>query len=295
MDPINVNKELEKNLDVISNSRLFNIYKNSPYLSIKINSYFLAYEEILSKYIDKKITFVEIGVLHGGSLFMWREYFGDKARIIGIDLNPAAKKLEKHGFEIFVGSQSDKNFWQNFYSEVGKVDILLDDGGHVNDQQIITLSEAINNTNDGGVIIIEDTHTSYLKEFGNPSKYSFINYSKFLIDAVNSRFAETKIQMNNNFRNKIFSINFYESLVSFNIDKKKCLDAKTLINNGKESEGVYDSRNEDYSPKVIKFLSKYFPRTLKERGVRKILRYFFYTHNVIIKLISHIKLKKFFK
>ena len=29
--------------------------------------------------------------------------------------------------------------------------------------------------NDDGILIFEDTHTSYLKEFGNPSKYSFIN------------------------------------------------------------------------------------------------------------------------
>ena len=42
------------------------------------------------------------------------------------------------------------------------------------------MSEAIPNINDGGIIITEDTHTSYLKKFGNPSKYSFINYSKYL-------------------------------------------------------------------------------------------------------------------
>ncbi len=45
--------------------------------------------------------------------FMWRNFFGSKARIIGIDMNPNAKKWEKHGFEIFIGSQSDKNFWRN--------------------------------------------------------------------------------------------------------------------------------------------------------------------------------------
>ena len=36
---------------------------------------------------------------------MWRDYFGKDARIIGIDLNPEAKKWEKHGFEIFIGNQ----------------------------------------------------------------------------------------------------------------------------------------------------------------------------------------------
>ena len=36
------------------------------------------------KYREKKITFVEIGVLSGGSLFMWRNYFGKNARIISV-------------------------------------------------------------------------------------------------------------------------------------------------------------------------------------------------------------------
>ena len=70
------------------------------------------------------------------------------------------------------------DFWEGFFDKVGKIDILLDDGGHQNRQQIITLSEAINNINDDGTIVIEDTHTRYFRKFGNPSRHSFINYSK---------------------------------------------------------------------------------------------------------------------
>ena len=32
---------------------------------------------------------------------MWKNWLGDKARIIGIDLNPEAKKWVDTGFEIF--------------------------------------------------------------------------------------------------------------------------------------------------------------------------------------------------
>ena len=45
---------------------------------------------------------------------MWRNYFGKKARIIGVELNPKAKELEKKGFKIFIGDQSDPNFWKFF-------------------------------------------------------------------------------------------------------------------------------------------------------------------------------------
>ena len=140
INPKNLSK---KSLEINSNSKLFNIYKNSQNVSLKCNTYFQAYEELLDKYVGKEITFVEIGVLHGGSLFMWREYFGTKAKIIGIDLNPNAKKLEKDGFDIYIGSQSDKNFWKSFFDKVGNIDVLLDDGGHENHQQIITMSQTI--------------------------------------------------------------------------------------------------------------------------------------------------------
>ena len=70
--------------------------------------------ECLSRGV-KKITFVEVGVFGGGSLFMWINFFGKQARIIGIELNPEAKKWEKDGFEIFIGDQSDPDFWTDFW------------------------------------------------------------------------------------------------------------------------------------------------------------------------------------
>ena len=114
----------------MKNTNSYQSFQKSPYKSTKHTTYFDIYDDLLSKYRGGKITFVEIGVLGGGSLFMWRDFFGKEARIIGIDLNPSAKKWEKDGFEIFIGSQSDTNFWNNFTSQVKVIDIVLDDGGH---------------------------------------------------------------------------------------------------------------------------------------------------------------------
>ena len=75
-----------------------------------------------------------MGVLNGGSLFMWRQYLGSQARIIGIDFNSLAKHWEKDGFKIYIGSQSNPEFWTNFYKSVGMIGVLLDDGGHTNEQ-----------------------------------------------------------------------------------------------------------------------------------------------------------------
>lgn len=124
---------------------------------------------------------------------MWRDYFGPKVRIIGIDFNPMARRWENDGFEIFIGNQSDPLFWKGVFNIIGDVDIILDDGGHTYEQQIVTAHECIPRIRDGGLLIVEDTHTSYFKGFGYPSKYSFIEWTKRLIDNINSRFPAVKV------------------------------------------------------------------------------------------------------
>jgi hypothetical protein len=179
------NKSYEKK---IHNIDIYQSYKRSPYLSVKHSSYFQVYSDLFKKYKDMNIIFVEIGVLNGGSLFMWRDYFGPNVRIIGVDLNPLAKMWEKDGFEIHIGSQSDPIFWKEFFQAVGPVDLILDDGGHTFLQQIVTAHNCIPNINDGGLLVVEDTHTSYFTSFGYPSKYTFMEWTKRLIDNINSRF-----------------------------------------------------------------------------------------------------------
>ena len=58
-------------------------FSKAEYRSSKNTAYFQVYEELFSRFRNRQPTFVEIGVQHGGSLFMWRDYFGPGARIIG--------------------------------------------------------------------------------------------------------------------------------------------------------------------------------------------------------------------
>lgn len=257
------------------------LFYNSPYLSTKHSSYFYSYEKIFSRFINKKIIFVEIGILNGGSLFMWREYFGKKARIIGIDNNQKAKTWEKYGFEIFIGDQSDKNFWDNFKKKIGRIDILLDDGGHTDIQQATTLFCCAKNINDGGVLVIEDTHTSYLKEFGNPSKLSFINLTYHLVNLLNFRSGLFDINIKT-LTLPIAEIRYFESIIAFEINRKHSSKSKQIYNNGKDLK-IKDYRHKNtFREKIdgvyrdFKFLSKipFFGKLLKvlmTTIVRKIL------------------------
>jgi hypothetical protein len=213
---------------------IYKSYRQSAYLSIKVSSYFQVYDELLKDLRGKAFTFVEIGVLNGGSLFMWRRYFGPHARIIGVDLNPKAKKWEADGFEIHIGNQSDPLFWDDFFSSVGDVDVILDDGGHTNEQQIVTAHKSIPHIKDGGMLIVEDSHTSYFRAFGNPSRYSFISYTKALIDSINSRFPSVRASASH--LNKcVFSVIFFESIVCLNIDRTKCFVSSVTSNGGMTS------------------------------------------------------------
>ena len=216
------------------------IYDSVPYLSIKYDSYFPAYEARLQKYVDCEVTIVEVGIFNGGSLFMWRKFFGPKARIIGIDLNPDAREWEKHGFEIYIGDQSCETFWTELFQKIGKVDVVIDDGGHTNRQQIVTSHYAIQNINDGGLLIVEDVHTNYFREFGNPSRYSFVNFAHRIVDGVNSRSYSLR-RTYSQYSSRVYSVSFFESMVVFQIDSRLCNQSVPTSNNG-ASRGVTDFR-----------------------------------------------------
>ena len=276
---------------------LHGIYQRIPYLSIKHDSYFQVYKELFEKYVGKKIIFVEIGVLNGGSLFMWRSFFGANATIIGIDLNPAAKKWEKEGFTIFIGSQSDPAFWENFFGSVGKVDVVLDDGGHTNHQQILTADRCIPQINAGGMLVVEDVHTSYMSEFGNPSRYSFINFSKRIIDSLNSRFPAVKV-VKNTYGQHVYSIAFYESIVCFHVDESKCFASRPTTNNGIDTNAI-DFRNEDSGQKqlfaVQRLLSRKFLVIARVPLIKFIGNRMFLLPKYLLSLQKSASLKKLFE
>lgn len=218
----------------LSDSRSYSAFMSSARPSTKQSTYFDVYDHLFEKYRGLPIVFVEVGVLGGGSLHMWREFFGPQARIIGIDVSEEAKALERDGFEIFVGSQNDHEFWQSFIDNVGHVDILLDDGGHTYEQQIVTTEMMIENICDGGLLVVEDTHTSYQKGFG-ARRYSFVNYVKHLFDLVNYRFWDLESSKKDL---RIWSIEVFDSIVAFRVNKNGTSRVSAEINNGKEFSGA---------------------------------------------------------
>ena len=183
---------------------------------LKWAHYFPIYEKWFAPYRGKEIVFVEVGVFGGGSIQMWRNYFGKNAKIVGIDINERCKQFENADKNVFVeiGSQDDENFWRAFKEKYPRVDILLDDGGHFPNQQIVTFREMFKHIRDGGLYMCEDCHTSYMTDYGGGLKKpgTFIEFMKDIIDEINFVYSLEILPPTYNTLNAS-GIHFYDSVI----------------------------------------------------------------------------------
>jgi 23S rRNA U2552 (ribose-2'-O)-methylase RlmE/FtsJ len=189
--------------------------KNDKRLINKYQHYFDVYDRHFSKYKGQEITIVEVGVFQGGSLQMWRSYFGPKAKIWGIDIDPRCKLLEEQNTNIIIGSQEDETFLESIYDITGPIDILIDDGGHTQKQQIKTFKILFDKIKNDGVYLCEDVHTSYWLSYGGGSNRmgTFIQFTKKLIDKLNAFHSEENSLKVDSFTKSAKSIHYYDSIV----------------------------------------------------------------------------------
>jgi hypothetical protein len=122
----------------------------------KWRHYFEIYHRHFAKFVGREVHIVEIGIFSGGSIDMWKTYFGPSCHVYGVDIEPACKNYESERVKIFIGDQADRKFWKAFREQVPTLDILIDDGGHAPDQQIISLEEMLPHLRPGGVYLCED-------------------------------------------------------------------------------------------------------------------------------------------
>jgi hypothetical protein len=183
--------------------------------------YFDVYHRFFQSYRGLSINFCEIGVQNGGSTQMWKNYFGDQAKIIGVDIDNNCKLLEKEGVEIWIGDQADPAFWQGFKQKHLNLDIVLDDGGHTMQQQITTFVELFPILNDGGLFLCEDTHTSYFPRYGGGKGKpdTFHEFVKNLMDEMHAWYHAPLSKMAEQyFAQHIYSISIFDSIIV--IEKK---------------------------------------------------------------------------
>ena len=174
----------------------------------KWEHYFEIYHRHLSRFVGQKVNVVEIGIYSGGSLEMWRSYFGEKSHIYGIDIEEACRVYENDHISVFIGDQADRAFWSAFRKSAKGIDIIIDDGGHTPKQQQITLEEMLPNLRPGGVYLCEDVH-------GVSNR--FCAFATALVSELNgAKFSSGSLLQSSvsRFQASIHSIHFYPYVVA---------------------------------------------------------------------------------
>lgn len=156
--------------------------------SSESHNYCVKYEKYLPFKRNDNLTIMEIGVQKGKSIRMWEEYF-HQSTIVGIDILPECKKIEKDRIKIEIGSQFDGKFLNEVGNKYKNFDMILDDGSHVNEHVIFSFEILFPYIKPGGVYIVEDVCTSYWEHYGGGLlKYgTMMEYFKKLADDVNFR------------------------------------------------------------------------------------------------------------
>jgi SAM-dependent methyltransferase len=196
-------------------------YANPGRATLKWLHYFEIYDRHFARFRGTDVTIMEIGVGHGGSLQMWRQYFGKRCQVIGVDTNERCKAFEEPGIQIEIGNQADRDFLRLLMAKYPGLDIIVDDGGHQMVEQITSFEELFWHLSENGVYLCEDLHTSYWLEFGGGLRRAgtFIEFSKGLIDALNAWHSRNpRAFLVGEFTRTAWSMHYYDSV--FVVEKR---------------------------------------------------------------------------
>lgn len=187
------------------------------------HSYTPIYQEHFNKTKFKRINLLEIGVggyddpkSGGNSLRMWKAFF-PFARIFSIDIYEKSSLQEKR-IKIFKGDQTDEAFLNQIVKEIGPIDIIIDDGSHINLHIIKTFNTLFPSLKDGGIYVVEDVQTSYWKAFGGDSEdlentNTAMNFFKKLTDGLNHKEFIKPNYESSYYDKKIVSMHFFHNLI----------------------------------------------------------------------------------
>lgn len=150
--------------------------------------YLPVYESVIDR--SRPIRMLEIGVFHGGSLRMWREYLHPDSVIVGIDIDPNCKQFHdpENNVHVCIGAQQDAMFLQNVNSEFGPFDVILDDGSHMTSHMVESFRSLFDSAlAEPGAYIVEDVHSNYWKPYRD-SSMSFVDFIAVLVDAMHAHY-----------------------------------------------------------------------------------------------------------
>lgn len=140
------------------------------------NGYLQCYYTLFNRIRNDPVTVLEVGIgtmipgvsssmqgyalegyKPGGSLRAWRDFFPN-GRIIGLDVQPDTQFDDEQRIETYLCSSIEKDKVDTLMEVLGRpqLDIIIDDGSHLDDHQLQTLKNLYPYLKPGGLYIIED-------------------------------------------------------------------------------------------------------------------------------------------
>ena len=166
---------------------------------------------------------------------MWKKYF-PYGNIFSIDIYDKSP-IQERKIKIFKGSQVDDFFLNSVLKETGELDLIIDDGSHINEHVIQTFKLLFPKLKKGGIYVIEDTQTSYWKSYGGDSMNlnnpnTMMNFFKSLTDGLNHKEIINPAFKENYYDKNIVSIHFYHNLI-FIYKGDNNEESNSVVNNGR--------------------------------------------------------------
>jgi len=119
-----------------------------------------AYEKYFLPLKDSELCLLEIGISINGhevpSLCAWKDFFPN-AKIVGMDIHDY-RKLAIERVWITQGDQGDMEDLLNVSATHGPFDIIIDDGSHYPEHQLVSFGTLFNSLKSNGVYVVEDLH-----------------------------------------------------------------------------------------------------------------------------------------
>jgi hypothetical protein len=133
-----------------------------------------SYTETYCNYIpsDVPCRLLEIGIWHGDSLRMWKEY-NPQMKLWSMDINDCSSFFDvKLCEKVYVMDQTNRDHLNVMAREMFPLDFIVDDGAHQMPHQQISLSILLKSLKSGGIYFIEDLHTCPL--YSNETRTDFL-------------------------------------------------------------------------------------------------------------------------
>jgi hypothetical protein len=205
------------------------------------HDYLKFYERYFAPLRNDAVTILEIGVLSGASLAMWESYFAH-GHIIGADIDGSTLRFKRPRVDIEIMDQGNLDDLVRLGLKHGPFDIIIDDGSHLWNHQIIGLQTLFPFLKDGGIYIVEDLQTNFgemADTYRGVSRISCVEYLKKLVDLrVADELIDIRLEEDaflRTYGRRMRSINFYKHCCLLEKDealRQQGLGGKPLVEMG---------------------------------------------------------------